>query len=232
MFKKSAEIYDQLYSFLDYSGASRKVADIVRTNDPDARTLLDVGCGTGLHLTHLAEEFEVMGVDISNELIAVARRKRPDIPYEIGDMADFSLGRTFDAVTCLFSSIGYVKTLARMRAAVAVFARHLNPGGILLVEPWFTPDAYWTGHITANFYDGPDMKIAWMYTSRRKGRVSVLDIHYMVGTPEAVDEFREVHEIGLFTREEYERAFRDAGLSVNFDAEGLFRRGLFMGVKG
>ena len=57
-----------------------------------------------------------------------------------GNMLDFDLGRQFDVVTCLFSSIGYVKTVPNMKRAVANMSRHLKPGGVLVLEPWFTPE--------------------------------------------------------------------------------------------
>jgi hypothetical protein len=99
------------------------------------------------------------------------------------------------------------------------------------VEPWFTPDTFWTDTITVNLVDRPDLKIAWMYTSRREGLLSVLDIHYMVGTPAGVERFEERHEIGLFTHEEYLDALRAAGLKAWHDPEGLFDRGLYLGVR-
>ena len=55
-------------------------------------------------------------------------------------MTDFDLATTYDAVTCLFSAIGYVRTVDRMNRAVACMARHVKPGGVLIVEPWITPD--------------------------------------------------------------------------------------------
>ena len=229
MFTKSAEIYDRIYSIKDYGEAARKVAGIVRAERPDARSLLDVGCGTGRHLAYLREDYAVAGIDISDELIAVARRRCPDVPFHVGDMADFDLGERYDAVLCLFSAIGYVRTPERMREALGCMAAHVNPGGLVLVEPWFTPEAFWPDHLTANFLDDDDLKVAWMYVQRREGRLSILDIHYMVGTTEGISTFTERHEIGLFTHEEYEAAFRDAGLEVAHDPQGLFQRGLYVG---
>jgi SAM-dependent methyltransferase len=144
-------------------------------------------------------------------------------------MTSFQLDRRFDVVTCLFSAIAYVETHERMRAAVACMARHLEPGGLLVIEPWFEPDQYWTGTITSNHVDRDDLKIAWMYTSQREGRVSVLDIHYLVGTSAGVDGFTETHRLGLFTRAEHMDALRAAGLDASHDPGGLFGRGLYLG---
>jgi SAM-dependent methyltransferase len=230
MFTKSARFYDRLYAFKDYDGASEQIHALVQARRPGARTLLDVGCGTGRHLAALRGRYELEGLDLDGGLLAVARERLPDVPLHEADMTTFDLGRRFDVVTCLFSAIAYVRTLENMRRAVERMVAHLAPGGVLLVEPWFSLETYWTGTITANHVDDPDMKIAWMYVSELRERVSYLDIHYMVGTPEGVHTFNEVHQMGLFTPGEYGRAITDAGLAHEHDPRGLFSRGLHVGV--
>src|SRR5690349_18343373 len=132
MFTKSARFYDQLYHFVDYEEAAARVRARLREASPEARTLLDVGCGTGRHLEHLARDYEVSGLDLSPELLAAARARCPTVPLYEGDMTGFDLGTTFDVITCLFSAIAYVRTLENLRRSLATFARHLNPGGVVL----------------------------------------------------------------------------------------------------
>lgn len=230
MFTKSARFYDRLYAFKDYGAAADQLHALVQARRPGARTLLDVGCGTGKHLEALHGRYEVAGLDLDAGLLAVARERLPHVPLHEADMAEFDLGRRFDVVTCLFSAIAYVRTLENMRRAVARMVAHLAPGGLLLVEPWFSADTYWTGTITANHVDDPDLKISWMYVSEQRDGVSHLDIHYLVGTPEGVHTFNEVHQMGLFTPDEYAAAMTDAGLAHAYDPRGFFGRGLHLGA--
>lgn len=230
MFTKSAKYYDVLYHFKDYPTASRQLHDLIQQLNCNAKTLLDVGCGTGKHLECLRGYYQVEGLDIDPELLEIARRRCPEVHFYQTDMVEFDLGRTYDIVACLFSSIGYVKTVENLYQAIACMAHHLRPGGILFIEPWFSPENYWVGRVTANFVDEPELKIAWMYTSEVEGRVSVFDIHYLVGTPQGITHFTERHEMGLFTHEEYLEAFQEVDLEVSYDSSGLFGRGMFIGV--
>jgi len=231
MYSRSARYYDALYHFKDYGAASAKLHDWIRRENPQASSLLEVACGTGKFLEHLREWYQVEGLDLSPQLLGIARERCPGVPLHEGDMAAFSLGKGYDVVACLFSSIGYVRTPERLRSAIRAMADHLNPGGLLIVEPWFSKDRLWTGHITANFVDRPDLKIAWMYTTEVVDDLCVLDIHYLVGTPEGVEHFTERHELGLFADEVYRAAFEDAGLEVRSDPDGLFGRGMYLGSK-
>ena len=231
MYSHSARFYDNLYAFRDYTSAADEILTLVGERAPEAKTLLDVGCGTGRHLEAFSSHFRVEGLDLNADLLAVARGRLPGVPLHELDMTRFELHRHFDVIICLFSSIGYVKSLMNMRMAVDRMARHLAPGGVIVIEPWFTPERFWTDTITANFVDEPELKIAWMYVSKRRDRLSILDIHYMVATREGVEEFSEIHEIGLFTEEEYLDAMTSAGLTGAHFRDGFSGRGLYVGQR-
>ena len=234
MFSKTARYYDKIYAFKDYHAETQYLMAVIHQNlRSGGNRLLDVACGTGCHIEHLKQHFpDVEGLDISEDLLELARQRNPDVLFHRADMIHFALGRQFDAVTCLFSSIGYVRTIENLGRAIDCMAQHVRPGGVVLVEPWFTPDTWCPGTVHAQFIDEPDLKIARVNTSFSKGQLSYFDLHYLIGTPEGTVHFAERHELGLFAQNEMEAAFRAAGLEVSYDKEGLTGRGLYIGRLG
>jgi len=231
VFTKSAPYYDALYAWKDYPKEVRRLDAVIRSRVPDAQTLLDVACGTGKHLDLLRDRYRVEGSDLDPQFLAIARDRVPGVPLHQGDMRDFDLGRRFDVVTCLFSSIGYARGREELHRAIGAMARHLSPEGLVVVEPWFTAEAWLVGHVHALFVDRPDLKIVRMNRSDREGDVAVMDMHYLVATPQdGVHHFTERHELTLFSCEDYLEAFLAAGLDVGYDPKGLMSRGLYLGL--
>jgi ubiquinone/menaquinone biosynthesis C-methylase UbiE len=232
VFTRSARFYDAIYSWKDYPGETAKLLALIREQNPNARSLLDVACGTGKHLELLREHFDVEGLDLDEELLAIARERLPGVRFHHGDMRAFDLGGTFDVVTCLFSSIAYTRTVEDLERAIASMARHLSPGGVLIVEPFFAPDQWEPGHPWAVFVDEPDLKIARMDVGRPlENGVATIEFHYLLATPQGVEHMTERHHVALFTEEELRAAFRVAGLDPEIDPEGLMSRGLYIAVK-
>ena len=79
--------------------------------------------------------------------------------------------------------------------------------------------------------DEPGFKLVRMNTTWVEGRLAVMDMHHLLGGPEAVEHFVERVELALYTHEEYLEAFRAAGLRPEHDAEGLMGRGLYLGTR-
>lgn len=230
MFTHSAAFYDAIYSFKDYAHEAAYVHALIGQHGrAGGGALLDVACGTGQHLVHLQNWYQAEGLDLDETMLRIAHERMPDLPFHHASMVDFRLDGRFDAITCLFSAIGYVKTEDRLRQAIATMAGHLRPGGVLLVEPWYSPEVWQVGSLRSLVIDQPDLKIARMNISEREGDVGVLVFHYLVGVPGGIDYFTERHELGLFTQGQYLDAFRAAGLDVVFDPVGLMGRGLYIG---
>jgi SAM-dependent methyltransferase len=232
LFSESARFYDLIYDqFKDFDAEVDQVAELLKRLAPEARTILDVGCGTGRHAAGLTERhgYQVDGLDLDPAFVEIARGRCPGGQFFIGDMADFRLGKRYDLVLCLFSSIGYVKTKERLAATAGTMGDHLNPGGMAIIEPWFPPDGFFPGKVSYTTVDGEDLKIVRMNTSRVEDGISILDLHYLIGTPEGVQHLQETHELALFTEDEMRVGLEAGGLElVEYDSEGLTGRGLYV----
>ena len=89
MYERSARLYGLIYATSRFKPVAEWAAEvdaIIRERNPSARTLLDVACGTGHHLSYLRDRYSVEGVDISDEMLQVARARLPDVPLHHADM--------------------------------------------------------------------------------------------------------------------------------------------------
>ena len=232
MFTQSEHLYDAIYAWKDYKAEARLLIEIVAAHKTSPGSdLLDVACGTGGHIPYLRDAFRIEGLDADEAMLDIARKKHPDIPFHHGDMIDFDLKRQFDVVVSLFSSIGYAVTANRMTRAVCNMARHVRPGGVLIIEPFFSPQAWKPRDKApgANIVDKPEITIVRMVDWVRDGNIVKSIFHYLVGDAGGVRHFTERHEMGLFTDAEHRAAFTAAGMAASHDEKGLMGRGLYIG---
>jgi SAM-dependent methyltransferase len=230
MFSESAAFYDLIYStFKNYRAEAATIASLLRDLQPACHTVLDVACGTGEHARLLAGlGFTVDGLDLDPRFVEIARRKHPAGRFFETDMADFALPQRYDAILCLFGSIGYLKTLDRVERALACFADHLTEDGVILVEPWFQPDVLTAGRVVRNTGEANGVRVTRTSRVDIDGRLSRLFFDYEITDPNGTRQAHEVHELGLFTSSEMIDTFRRAGLAVKCDPAGITDRDLYV----
>ena len=234
MYKKLAKYYDLIYHWKDYEKEAYSIKDLIKKyKKSNGSQLLDVGCGTGKHLECFIDDFSCTGIDINNEMVEVAKNKFKNAIFAQGDMIDFNLKTEFDVILCLFSSIGYVKTYSNLEKTMLNFKNHLKKGGVLIIEPWFTKSAYWVGTPGMTTYDGEDVKIARLNSTKIEGDLSIMEMHYLIAEKDKdVIHFADTHELGLFETDKTFDFMEKAGLKGEFLKDGLMKdRGLFIGVK-
>lgn len=181
MYKHLARYYDLIYDQKDYRKDTAGLVRIARKFGMSrGRRWLDVACGTGRHLELLRRKFEVVGVDLSREMLRQARRRLPGVRLVRGDMRNFDLGKRFDVVSCLFSATRYLRTEADLRRALETFAQHLRPGGILLVQPWIDPVHLKRGHVTLTVHDGGSVAVARASATTVRRALTFLHFDYLI----------------------------------------------------
>jgi SAM-dependent methyltransferase len=140
--------YDLLYAGKDYPAEARYIQNLINRYNPDARSILDLGCGTGLHAEQFSElGYRVLGVDSSESMLEIANGRVQQAAHEVasrlsfsaGDTRSFQAGCQFDVVTALFHVVSYQVENEDLAQTFATAAKHLVPGGIFLFDLWYGP---------------------------------------------------------------------------------------------
>jgi len=182
----------------------------------EVKTLLNLGSGGGHVDWAMKKEFRITGVDISENMLKLARKLNPEVEYLIGDMRDVRLNRKFDAVL-IHDAINYMTTPEDLLAAFKTAAAHLDRGGIFMtfveecrehfVQNQTRSFTKKKGNIEITFIDNnydPDpsdtnYEYTFVFLIRRDGQ---LEVEY------------DCHIAGLFTIPEWEKYLKKAGFRV------------------
>jgi SAM-dependent methyltransferase len=124
--------YDQIMG--DRSEEFERVRSQIRRHSAAAKTLLELGCGTGAILAGLREEFAVTGLDRSPEMLAVAAARLPSTPLVQADMTSFALDTRFDVVICVFDTLNHLPLFSEWLALFERAYEHLDDGGLFIFD--------------------------------------------------------------------------------------------------
>lgn len=245
IYSKKSQYYDFIYSWKDYEAESIILKQFIKKfKHSPGNELLDAGCGTGTHIQYLQDQFSVMGIDISDSMLKVAKIKNPQLQFKQCDFIQVNFAKKYDVITCLGYSIGYVKNHHNLQKTIKSFAKLLNPGGVLIIEPWFQQAYYKDNSSLIKTYHSNDLNIARMTDFRKKGAISLVNTHYLLSEKgKSVQHWEELHEIAMFDKSEYLQLMTENGMSASYFENGLISphsspsswyesdRGVFIGVK-
>ena len=175
-------------------------------------TLLHLGCGAGGYDYTFKKYFHVTGVDISKEMLKAAKGLNKDVQYIHGDMRNIKLRSQFDVVA-IPDSIGYMTTVKDLRKAINTAYIHLHVGSILLI----------VAHMREDFKENN-----FLYSGRKNDiEITVFEnnciinktnyeatIIYLIRRKKKLEIITDVHTIGLFDSEIWDRILGEYKVSV------------------
>ena len=183
---------------------------------PGRHPVLELGCGGGHLLSHLAGEFQATAVDLSEEMLELSRRRNPQVEHRQGDMRTVRLGRTFKAVL-IHDAVMYMLNEDDLRAALATARVHLEPGGVLVMAPdWFKetfPGAF--VHHSINRGDGKELTtIEYSCDPDPAGTTTETRFFYIWREGKELRVEQDRHVMGLFPLSTWTALMREAGFRV------------------
>ena len=217
-----AAAYDLLYAEKDYDAECDILEAAFREAERPVHTVLDLGCGTGIHAIKLAQRgYEVVGVDLSEEMLAGARDRAlgvSNVEFALGDMRSVRVGRSFDAVICMFAVLGYQTSDQDVADALGTVRNHLAPGGPFIFDVWYGPAVEATGPeprtrvIPTEAGELERQASATLEPAAHLCTVSYELTSRQASMPDRV--VREEHRMRYFFADEVDESLRAAGLSL------------------
>ena len=141
-----ASAYDELYRHKDYDAECNLIVELISREDLKVDSILDIGCGTGGHLLHLAQRgYNLSGVDPSHSMLDIAKRKLIDngcvesVDLINANAAQFECSKKHDFGIMMFAVIGYHTTNADVIACLINIKKNLQPGATLMFDFWYGP---------------------------------------------------------------------------------------------
>jgi 2-polyprenyl-3-methyl-5-hydroxy-6-metoxy-1,4-benzoquinol methylase len=132
LYNKIAKYYDDVLGNADSS--VKFIKDHIKKFNPGAVDILELGCGTGIYLNSLSADYNVTGIDISNEMLKIARGKIPDGEFLKMKIEDFELKKKFDVILCLYDTINHLVNFNLWKKTFKKVYAHLNSNGIFIFD--------------------------------------------------------------------------------------------------
>ncbi|WP_372712754.1 class I SAM-dependent methyltransferase [Ilyobacter sp.] len=237
MYQEFAKVYDKFMEFADYDGWHDFVSYVIEGNNPNAKTLLDLGCGTGEVLKRFVGEYECTGVDLSEEMLSVAEDKLKNLDKNVQllcqNMKDLSLDRKYDIVISLFDTVNHLVSIGDLEKLFEKIKKHLETDGVYIfdvVDRNFMDEMFPDGF----FIDQrEDMTVIWEHY--QEGQLDYIDTTFFVEEKDGLyKKYTEKHTKKIFTHREIQMAAEKSGLHVEniYEESNLAGERFFYVIKG
>jgi predicted TPR repeat methyltransferase len=132
----SYDIFGKFYDAVmgDRAQATGQLRNLIRKANPKARSVLELGCGTGSVLKQLSKHYEVWGLDLSKQMLSIARKKVPPSRLSRQNMVNFRLRQRFDVICCVFDSLNHVASFTQWKHLFNNVHRHLADEGVFICD--------------------------------------------------------------------------------------------------
>lgn len=239
IFDEYTRYYDLLYRDKDYVIEAAYIHGLIQRFAPGAKSILNLGCGSGRHDRCLADlGYSVTGVDISERMIEIAESSSPghkNLKYVNADLRFLSLPNQFDVITSLFHVMSYQITNRDLIHAFIVAHKHLKPGGIFLFDFWHGP-AVLTDRPAVRVKELEDASVSITRVATPVMHVSEnsVDVNYRVFVKDkstgCTHEMRETHKMRYLFIPELDFMLSSAGLTPLLFVEWLTSSELSFGA--
>lgn len=225
IFDNYSKYYNLLYQDKDYSKESDYIQSLLQKFVPQAKKILELGCGTGKHAKLLNKKgYEVFGIDLSQKMINQA--KSLDVNCSIGDVRSFRVKQKFDAVLSLFHVASYQTSNKDISDFFETASYHLTPKGILIFDVWYK-DAVLAQLPEKRIkkLENDEIEVTRYCIPEHIQEQSLVKVHYKIEITDKKSNQKEIieecHPMRYFSKEEIDSLAELFGISIIAQEEWL-----------
>lgn len=234
-FNYYAEYYDLIYEDKDYKKEVSFVHDIIQCHNPNAKSILDLGCGTGRHANLLEKNgYTIIGLDKSDRMISMANSTIHNNPnkkltFIKGDVCTYDLFNEFDVITALFHVVSYCTKTEDLVALFNNVKKHITPGGLFIFDCWYGP-AVLTIRPTVRIkrFKNDKIEITRIAEPVMHSSQNCVDVKYQIFIKDikmnTTREIKETHKMRYLFFPEIESLAENSGMKIIDSGEWLTKR--------
>jgi SAM-dependent methyltransferase len=220
-FQNYSKYYDLLYKDKNYKEETDYITKVIKENDSSAKTILELGSGSGSHAHFLSENgFRITGIERSESMIQESLKKKiPNFTPIQADITDFKLNQEFDAVVSVFHVISYLTDNNSLIDCLQLVHQHLKPKGIFLFDFWYTPAVYTLKPETRiRRLEDESISVVRITESTTYTQTNVVDVNFEVHIKDKqtlqTQVFKEIHPMRHFSIPELDLLAKFTGFEI------------------
>lgn len=134
MKKSFADFYDEMMIYVDYDGWAKLIYNKLNKL-LGGKKILEIGCGTGEISKRLTQYgYEVSGIDNSESMLSVAKKKYNYLSLEKKDMRSLEIENEYDGIVCVFDALNYLENLEELKIVFMNIKKALKVNGFFLFD--------------------------------------------------------------------------------------------------
>ena len=214
-FSDSAKWYDIILGKEEYKKNAKFVSQQLKKFN--VKTALELACGSGMYLYPLKKAgFEIEGLDISEEMLNIARKRDKTINLYKQDMTKFRTGKKYDAILILNSGLALLPNQSLIDKTIKKCREYLNEKGILLIDLPNHKKEIKEANFTQSHkqYKIPDGKIDVVFRDHQKRNKWIAEWYGFVKQGNKFSQFKEYYEELIYSPQAIEKSLKNHGFKI------------------
>jgi len=240
VFNTYSQYYDLLYKDKDYLIETNYVISLIKAYNINTKQILELGCGTGMHASLLAEHgYKVEGIDLSQTMLEMALERQRKSSIEVseslsfyeGDIRNYESSKKFDTIISLFHVISYMTSNEDLNQAFTTVSKNLKSNGIFIFDCWHGPGVLNDKPIKrTKVFENEKIHITRVATPGLFPDKNCVDVNFDISIlskhSKKVEKLQEIHRMRYLFTEELKSISNNHGLEIIHAEEWLTKKPL------